>query len=168
MRLEKRKPSGREKDEAAITLLEQLREKVHGDDISFARRAAFRLSWMQEDGLDILKEALLSDTPERTKNAAAYGMRKMHGRMKKMAVETLQQNKESDDDLIAEVCQRALDIMEGKIKPKRPFRKDRGGPRKGKFNIKTIPRKGGRFTPRPKTRIRPSHESRRPHFGNYP
>jgi len=56
MRLEKRKPSGREKDEASIKLLAQLREKLYSEHVGTARRAAFNLSWMQEDGLEILKE----------------------------------------------------------------------------------------------------------------
>jgi hypothetical protein len=34
MKLEKRKPSGREKDEEAVELLSQLREKLHSGDIS--------------------------------------------------------------------------------------------------------------------------------------
>jgi hypothetical protein len=59
VKLEKRKPSGREKDQASIELLELLREKLFSNDISIARRAAFNLPWMQEDGLEILKEALV-------------------------------------------------------------------------------------------------------------
>ena len=81
MKLERRKPSGREKNEASIKLLEQLRERLHSDETSSARRAAFNLSWMQEDGLDILKEALFSNSPKKTKTAVAYGLRCMHGRM---------------------------------------------------------------------------------------
>jgi predicted N-acetyltransferase YhbS len=80
MSLGKREPSGREKDEAAVEQLAQLREKLHVDDISKARKAAFNLSWMQEDGLEILTEALFGNFQRTTKKAAAYGLRSMHGR----------------------------------------------------------------------------------------
>ena len=46
-----------EKHEAALERLRQLREKLFSDDISTARLAGFSLSWMQEDGLAILKGA---------------------------------------------------------------------------------------------------------------
>ena len=97
MRLEKRQPSGREKDEASIELLEKLREELYSSNISTVRQSAFHLSWMQEDGLDILREALLGDTPRRAKSAAAYGLRKMRGRMKKKAEETLIEGTTSPD-----------------------------------------------------------------------
>ena len=71
MKLEKRTPSGREKDEAAIELLNKLREKVFSDNVSIARLAAFNLSWMQEDGLDILREILFGNFPRTAKKAAA-------------------------------------------------------------------------------------------------
>jgi hypothetical protein len=89
MKLEKRKPSGREKDQASMKLLDKLREQLHSSNSSTARRAAFNLSWMQEDGLDILQEALFGDTGRRTKGAATYGLRKMRGRMRKIALEVL-------------------------------------------------------------------------------
>ncbi len=85
MKLQERKPSGREKDEAAVALLAQLREKLHSEEISLARKAAYNLSWMQEDGLDILVEALLGGFSRDTKKAAAYGLRSMNGRMRKLA-----------------------------------------------------------------------------------
>ena len=53
-----RRQSGREKDEAAVKLLEKLQDQLHSSDASVRRRAAFNLSWMQEDGLEILKGAL--------------------------------------------------------------------------------------------------------------
>jgi hypothetical protein len=89
MKLQERKPSGREKDEAAIALLAKLREKLHSEEISLARKAAFNLSWLQEDGLDILLEALFGSFPRDTKKAAAYGLRSMNGRMRKLAEEAL-------------------------------------------------------------------------------
>ena len=41
--------------------------------------------------LEILKEALFGKFPKSTKFIAAYGFRRMHGRMKKMAREVLQE-----------------------------------------------------------------------------
>jgi hypothetical protein len=90
MKLKKRVPSGREKDQQAVELLEQLREKIYCDNSSVARHAAFNLSWMQEDGLEILKEALYGIANRTAKSAAAYGLRKMRGRMKKQALAMLE------------------------------------------------------------------------------
>ncbi|MHC4156401.1 MAG: hypothetical protein ACYST6_15975 [Planctomycetota bacterium] len=136
MKLEKRKPSGREKDEAAVEVLSQLREKLHSGDISTARRAGFNLSWMQEDGLDILKEALLGDFPRTAKKAAAYGLRNMHGRMNKMALEVLRAGLKHPNRITREACQKAQQLLEGKVPEKgRSKRK----PRRGRFNIKEIP-----------------------------
>ena len=111
MTLEPRKPSGREKDQAAIELLAQLRGKLHSEEISIARKAAFNLSWMQEDGLEVLKGALFSNGLTRTKNAAAYGLRKMRGRMKKMAFDVLRQGLEQRDSATREVCKHALRLV---------------------------------------------------------
>jgi len=113
MKLEPRKISGREKDEAAIKLLEQLRLRLYADDVSNARRAAFNLSWMQEDGLDMLKEALFGTATRRTKSAAAYGLRRMLGRMKKPAREVLVQGLESQNRDTMEVCKNAIWLAEG-------------------------------------------------------
>jgi HEAT repeat protein len=141
MKLEKRKPSGREKDEASLSLLEQLREKLHSsDDRSIRRRAAFNLSWMQEDGLDILKEALLSHSPKTTKTAAAYGLRNMHGRMKKKAQEVLQEGLQHPNSSTREVCNQALRLLaERKVKPQQKEQ-----PAKGKLQIQEIPSKRAR------------------------
>ena len=89
METEKRKNSGREKDESSIHLLAKLQGQLHSSNASIRRRAAFNLSWMQEDGLEILKNVLYGDYLVTSKNAAAYGLRKMHGRMKKMAMDVL-------------------------------------------------------------------------------
>jgi hypothetical protein len=110
MILEKRKPSGREKDEEAIKLLEQLREKLYVDDISTARRAAFNLSWKQEDGLDILKEALFNNSPRTAKIAAVYGLRNMHGRMKKLAMAVLEEGLKHSRTDIRNACIHALSL----------------------------------------------------------
>ena len=110
MKLKKREPSGREKDEESIKLLEQLREKLYSEDVSAARRSAFNLSWMQEDGLDILKEALFSDSPKTAKTAAVYGLRSMRGRMKKMALDVLEQGRKHRKVDIRDACSHALSL----------------------------------------------------------
>ena len=108
MKLEKRQASGREKDEAAVKLLAKLREQLYSSNISTVRQSAFNLSWMQEDGLEILKEALFGDSPRRTKGAAAYGLRKMRGRMKKPAEAALTEGVNHPDKATAQVCRNAL------------------------------------------------------------
>ena len=145
MKLGKRKPSGLEKDEAAIQLLEQLREKLYSEDSTTRRCAAYKLSWMQEDGLDILKEALFGRCPKKAKTAAAYGMRRMLGRMKKKAREVLDEGVKHTDKNTRQVCSRALMQLSGKIPPKRDQdRKDRGV----RIEIREIP-----------SRTRPRRES---------
>jgi len=148
--LEKRKPSGREKDEASIRLLAQLREKLYSEHIGTARRAAFNLSWMQEDGLDILKEALFSSAARRTKSAAAYGLRKMRGRMEKIALEVLSQGLQHFDSSTAKVCENALLVLKSrateglssKIKAGQPAGSKAGKlAATGKFEIKQVPTK---------------------------
>ena len=134
MKLEKRKPSGREKDEAAIELLEELRQKLYSDNGSVARRAAFNLSWMQEDGLEILKEALFSRAALRTKGAACYGLRSMHGRMKKLGMELMKEGAESSNRGTSAVCNTALQLAErtkAQIKAAKPQRR-------GKFPIREM------------------------------
>jgi hypothetical protein len=111
MRLAKRKPSGREKDQAAIEQLERLREKVYSDNPSMARHAAFNLSWMQEDGYEILKEALYSNGTRTSKSAAAYGLRKMRGRMKKQAMSLLQEGLKHGNEDTRQVCTKALQLL---------------------------------------------------------
>ena len=141
MKLEKRVPSGREKDEAAIELLEKLREKLHSENVSTARLAAFNLSWKQEDGLEILVETLCGPFSRTAKKAAAYGLRSMRGRMKKMAVEVLKGGLKHSDRTTRAACEKALMLMAGEV-PKRsgPRRK----PKPSKSRIRSIPKKGGR------------------------
>ena len=98
MKLSKRIPTGREKDQAAVELLEELRQKLYNENPSVARRAAFNLSWMQEDGLEILEEALNSKASRKTKSAACYGLRNMHGRMKKVAADLIIKGVRSSDN----------------------------------------------------------------------
>jgi len=134
----KKELSDSEKREVALKCLRQLREKLFSKDISTARLAGFNLSWMQEDGMAILKEALFGNYPKTAKKAAAYGLRSMHGRMKKLGEEVLEQGRSHSDRMTREVCVKALAIMKGQI-PKRT------GPTPGKNKIKGIAqRRGGR------------------------
>lgn len=155
MILEKRKPSGREKDEEAVKLLEQLREKLYVDDISAARRAAFNLSWKQEDGLDILKEALLNDSQRTAKIAAVYGLRNMQGRMKKPALALLEQGMKHRKADIRNACNHALLLMNK-------------GPQEKSHSVR--PPKSGRLEIREVRGRRPSrgrvHHSREMHEHN--
>jgi hypothetical protein len=159
MKLEKRKPSGREKDEVAVKLLAKLREQLRSSNISTVRQSAFNLSWMQEDGLDILKEALLGDWPRRSKSAAAYGLRKMRGRMRKQAEEVLVEGLGHPDSKTAEICRNALIVLKkGKGVGKRPFRPKRKG---GKLEIRAIPDKGRHRKQKQRGRKPDDHLSRR-------
>ena len=131
MKLQERKPSGREKDQAAIALLAQLREKLHSEEISLARKAAFNLSWLQEDGLDILVEALFGSFPRDTKKAAAYGLRSMNGRMRKLAEAALTKGLASPNRMTKDACAKSLQLMrEGPMPPKQAFQKRFQRPRR--------------------------------------
>jgi len=144
MELKKRKLSGREKDEASIKLLTKLREQLYSYDASSRRRAAYKLSWMQEDGLDILKDALFINCPVPTKNAAAYGLRKMRGRMKKIALEVLKQGLKDSNNSTREICRNALQLLGQKV-PAKPLPKR---PPVSNISIRELPRKS-----RPRRRI---------------
>jgi hypothetical protein len=115
MESEKRISTGREKDEASVRLLEKLKDQLRSSDASNRRRAAFNLSWMQEDGLKILKDALFGNDHITTKNAAAYGLRKMHGRMKKMALDVINQGLKHPDSSTRQVCRSALQLLGQKV-----------------------------------------------------
>ncbi len=114
MKFEERKTSGREKDKAAIELLRQLTRKLCSNDITTARLAAFNLSWMQEDGLAILTQVLLGDFSRTSKKAAAYGLRSMKGRMKKLALEVLEQGLKHRDRTTKAACVKALSLIKEK------------------------------------------------------
>jgi hypothetical protein len=137
MEIEKRKTTGREKDESSVHLLERLQGQLHSSNASIRRRAAFNLSWMQEDGLEILRKVLLGDYLITTKNAAAYGLRKMHGRMKKMAVDVLKEGLKQRNESTREICRNALQLLGYRIPeeflPKKKTVK--------KSRIKDIPRR---------------------------
>lgn len=133
----KRKISGREKDEASAQLLEKLQAQLHSSNASIRRRAAYNLSWMQEDGLDILKTILFGNFQVTSKNAAAYGLRKMHGRMKKKALEVLILGLKEHNSSTLEICRNALLLLGHEVpaefRPKqKPIRKSR---------IREIPRR---------------------------
>jgi hypothetical protein len=117
MKLKKREPSGREKNQETIELLEQLREKIYCDNSSAARHSAFNLSWMQDDGFEILKEALFSNANRAAKGAAAYGLRKMRGRMRKVAFALLEEGLKHENEGTRQVCARAL-LLEKEAKRK--------------------------------------------------
>lgn len=123
------------RDAATIELLKNLRVKLFSENISVARVAAFNLSWMQEDGLTILKEAILGNYSRTVKKASAYGLRNMRGRMKKMAIEVLEQGQQSQDKMTQEACAKSLFLIQNKPAP-RP----KQAPRR---KIKELPHKGG-------------------------
>ena len=139
LRVERRKLSGREKDEAAVKLLESLRQRLFFNDASARRCAAFKLSWLQEDGLDIFTEVLLrSDTPISAKYAAGYGLRSMNGRMRKMALQVITDGLNHPSGSVREVCSHTLSMLEVKkySKAARPLRT-----RTARFAIKDVARK---------------------------
>lgn len=103
--------SEQEKQEAAIRLLRKLGEQLQSADASTRRRAAYNLSWMQEDGLQILKGVLFGNFQITAKNASAYGLRKMRGRMKKTALEVLEQGLKHRDRSTKQVCRNALQLL---------------------------------------------------------
>lgn len=113
MKSEEKKSSEKERDEASIEQLRQLTRKLCSNDITTARLAAYNLSWMQEDGLAILTETLLGDYSRTTKKAAAYGLRSMKGRMKKMALEVLERGLRHRDRTTKAACVKALSLMKG-------------------------------------------------------
>ena len=136
MEIKKRKPTGREKDEASIKLLEKLREQLHSKHATNRRQAAFNLSWMQEDGLEILQAALISNSHITTKNAAAYGLRNMRGRMKKMAIEILKEGLKHKSSDTREVCRNAFLRLDGKTEKKPAYK---GKEKKTRYEIRDIP-----------------------------
>jgi len=142
MEAERKKRSSQEKqenNEGSKNLLERLREQLYSSNGSIRRQAGFNLSWMQEDGLEILKASLFGDSPTTTKNASAYGMRKMRGRMKKMALETLKEGLQHQNSSVRDVCTKALVLMGEKIPLKPPAKRTPAG----KLKIKEIPKKAG-------------------------
>jgi hypothetical protein len=163
MRLGKRRLTGREKDEAAVQLLEKLREQLYSDNGNVARQSAYHLSWLQEDGLEILKEALFSNATRRTKNAATYGLRKMRGRMTKPALLLIKAGTESTNSAAAQACHNAIEILFNK-RPKKPARRQYAKKKRSpRFEIRDVPARGSRPAKRPGRRL-VSHDPPRQRF----
>lgn len=110
--------SEQEKHDAAVVLLKELKEKLLSSDISVARVAAFKLGWMQEDGLAILKEALFGKHQRTTKKAAAYGLRRTNGRIRKLARAILEEGLKHRDRTTKAACVKAIFLMDGGIPEK--------------------------------------------------
>ena len=130
----------RQRDPASIELLVRLRDKLLQGDISTARKAAHNLSWKQEDGLAILKEVLFCNYSRTAKKAAAYGLRSMNGRMKKLGIEVLEQGLNHIDRTTKESCVKALQLIE---KPAVKKINSRCKREKNNIKIVEIPQKGG-------------------------
>ena len=122
--------SDQEKHDMAVELLKELKKKLHSDDITIARVAAHKLSWMQEDGLAILREALFGSHPRTVKKAAAYGLRSMKGRMKKLAWEVLEGGLKHHNTTTKAVCEKALFLMKGGVPEKGGSRPKRNSSRR--------------------------------------
>ncbi len=164
MRLGSRKRTGREKDEASAQLLEKLREQLYSENGNVARQSAHHLSWLQEDGLEILKEALFSNATRRTKNAATYGLRKMRSRMTKPALLLIKAGTKSTNSATAQACHSAIDLLFNK-RPKKPSRHQHAKKKRSpRFEIRDIPARGGsRPNKRPARRL-VSHDPPRLRF----
>jgi hypothetical protein len=115
MESEQQKDLDKQKEEISRQLLEKLKGQLHSTNASIRRRAAYNLSWMQEDGLDILKGILLGDFTETAKNASAYGLRKMQGRMKKKALDVFKEGLKQRNSTTGEICRNALVLLGYKI-----------------------------------------------------
>ena len=115
MSFDSSKSSQRQRSEASVELLRKLKEKLLSGDISTARLAALNLSWKQEDGLAILTEALFGNYPRTTKKAAAYGLRSMKGRMRKMALEVQEQGLKHRDRTTKAACVKSISLMKGLV-----------------------------------------------------
>jgi hypothetical protein len=107
-----------QKEEMSKQLLEKLKGQLHSSNASIRRRAAFNLSWMQEDGLEILKGIFLGDFSETAKNACAYGLRKMQGRMKNKALDVFKEGLKQRNNLTGEISRNALILLGYKIPKK--------------------------------------------------
>ncbi len=92
------------------------------------------LAWKQEDGLAILTEALFGRYQRTTKKAAAYGLRRMNGRMRKLAVEVLERGLKHQDRTTKAACVKSLALLNGTPLP--PPRPKTGAPRRGPFRMR--------------------------------
>jgi hypothetical protein len=108
------------------------------DDISTARLAALNLAWKQEDGLAILTEALFGNYPRTAKKAAAYGLRSTNGRMRKLALEVLQQGLKHHNRTTKAACIKSISLMKGAASGKPASRTQ---PASGRQEIREITKK---------------------------
>ncbi len=69
------------------------------------------LSWKQEDGLTILTEVLFGSYPRTAKKSAAYGLRRMNGRMRKLASEVLEKGRKHYDRTTKAACIKSISLM---------------------------------------------------------
>jgi hypothetical protein len=97
---------------------------------------------MQEDGLDILKEVLFGNFLRIDKVATAYGLRRMQSRIKKMALEVIEQGLKHRDSNTRTVCERALLLIKERFAAKSLTEPKK--PPVGKIEIKEISRKGAK------------------------
>jgi len=108
----------RQRDEATVELFRKLRDKLLSDNISTARVAALNLSWKQEDGLAVLTEVLFGKYPRTAKKAAAYGLRSMNGRMRKMAWEVFHQGLGHRDRTTKAACLKSISLIKVQVSGK--------------------------------------------------
>ena len=141
MVMENKEQQNLEKTQESIKLFERLAEKMRSKNPSIARKAALNLSWLQEDGLEILKTALIQDETHTTKAAAAYGLRKMQGRMKKMARKLLEDGCKSPDTETQQVCENAMRVILQPTKPKAKQSQNQEKKNTPKLPIREIPAK---------------------------
>ena len=118
MALDESKLSERQRDEATVKLLRRLRERLLSGNISTARVAGLNLAWKQEDGLMILSEVLFGEYPRTAKKAAAYGLRSMNGRMKKLGIEVLGQGLKHRNRTTKAVCIKSISLIKAKVSGK--------------------------------------------------
>ena len=115
---EQKNETKRQTDEESLRVLKELTMKLCSDDISIARLAGYNLSWKQEDGLAILSKILFGDFSRTSKKAAAYGLRSMKGRMRKLAIEVLEKGLKDRDRTTKAACIKALSLMDKGSAPK--------------------------------------------------
>ena len=70
--------------------------------------------------MDILVEALFGSFPRDTKKAAAYGLRSMNGRMRKLAEAILTKGLAHSNRITKDACAKSLQLMKEGPAPKRP------------------------------------------------
>lgn len=144
----------RQRTPETVERLKNLRIKLFSEHISTARVAAYNLSWLQDDGLTLLKEALFGNYSRTTKKAAAYGLRNMKGRMKKQAADVLEQGLTHQDGTTRAAALKSLQLMRGEVvaSPK-PRRKPRPSGRR----IQGVSGNNSGYGGRPVRKNRPSN-----------